>query len=119
MKRDLKVFLNDILTACKDIQDFTQDLDFEEFIEDRKSTSAVIRQFEIIGEASKNVSPDIKNNYPDIPWKNITGMRDRLIHGYFGIDYKLVWNTTKVHIPDLIKAIQQILIDINDNKNNI
>ena len=118
MKRDLKLFLNDILTACKDIQDFTGGMDFDQFIQDKKTSSAVIRQFEIIGEAAKNVPDSVRTNYPVIPWKDISGMRDRLIHGYFGIDYHLVWYTIMSNIPDLIVYVQQILLDMENEENN-
>jgi len=113
MKREYKLFLHDILTACIDIQDFTSGMNFDQFVQDRKTNSAVIRQFEVIGEAVKNIPEWIKDKAPDIPWKDIAGMRDRLIHGYFGIDYNLVWETTVHNIPELYKNILIIIEDID------
>jgi len=93
MKRDDKLFLKDIVKSCEYIQQFVEGLTFEEFMSDEKTSSAVIRKFEIIGEAVKNIPEFIRNRYPDILWKDMAGMRDRLIHGYFGIDYFIVWNS--------------------------
>jgi uncharacterized protein with HEPN domain len=105
MKRDLALFLKNILSACEDIQDFVQGMDYNSFVHDNKTSSAVIRQFEIIGEAAKNVPHSIKQNYTNVPWKEVSGMRDRLIHGYFGVDYYLVWDTITTKVPELKESI--------------
>lgn len=118
MKRDLKLFLKDILLACKDIQDFVAGMKLDQFIKDRKTSSAVIRQFEIIGEATKKIPESLRIKYPGIPWKDISGMRDRLIHGYFGVDYYLVWDTIQSEIPELIAYVQQIILDLDKKENN-
>ena len=70
-------------------------MDFREFCADDKTSSAVIRKLEIIGEATKNIPDNIQKQYPNIPWREMAGMRDKLIHFYFGVDYKLVWTTIK------------------------
>jgi len=116
MKRDVNLFLNDIVAACLDIIDFVGDMDYDTFVQDKKTCSAVIRQFEIIGEAAKNVSDAIKEQYPKVAWKDIAGMRDRLIHGYFGIDLHLVWDTITIKIPELESSIRKILDDLKDQK---
>ena len=85
---------------------------YNELISDDKTVSAVIRKFEIIGEASKNVSLEIKDRYPEIPWKNMAGMRNTLIHAYFGIDYKLVWDSIKIQIPEVKLQLEKILDDL-------
>ncbi len=109
MKRDIKLFLQDILTAISAINSFIDSMNFESFQDDDKTTSAVIRKLEIIGEAIKYLPEELKNKYPEIKWKEIAGMRDRLIHGYFGIDYSLVWETITVNLPLLQKEIIMIL----------
>lgn len=109
MKRDDNLFLQDIIKACAYIQEFVEGIDFDQFLDDEKTRSAVIQKFEIIGEAAKNVPKFIKKKYPDVAWKDMAGMRDRLIHGYFGVDYFLVWDTIKSDIPNIISLISQIL----------
>ena len=107
--RDPKVYLKDILEAIEAIERFVQGMDFETFINDDLISSAVIRKLEIIGEASKNVSEAIKQVNPIVPWKKMAGMRDKLIHFYFGIKYKLVWQTIKKDIPQIKPLILNIL----------
>lgn len=116
MKRDYKLFLQDILDACHHIQKFVHDVNFELFLDDEKTSSAVIRKFEVIGETAKNIPEFITEKYPDIEWKDMAGMRDRLIHGYFGVDLVLVWETIQYDVPRIIAIISKILKDIPDLK---
>ncbi|HAO22821.1 MAG TPA: hypothetical protein DCQ37_21625 [Desulfobacteraceae bacterium] len=109
MKREYRLFLKDIAESCIFIEEFVKDMDFEQFLNDEKTLSAVIRKLEIIGEAAKNIPDSVKKKYPNIQWKQMTGMRDRLIHGYFGISIRLIWGTVRNDIPPLIKAIFQVL----------
>lgn len=97
--RNHSLYLKDILTAVVAI---------EEFREDDRTSSAVIRKFEIIGEATKKIPAPLKKKHPEIPWKEMAGMRDKLIHFYFGIDYKLVWQTIKHRIPQIKPLIRGI-----------
>ncbi|MFH1441075.1 MAG: DUF86 domain-containing protein [Candidatus Omnitrophota bacterium] len=99
--RDYKLYLKDILSAIKAIEKFVKGMEIEEFRRDDKTASAVIRKFEIIGEAAKKIPEDVKQSYPLIPWKEMAGMRDKLIHFYFGIDYNLVWQVIKHRIPQI------------------
>lgn len=95
-------FIRDISENIQKIENFTKDYDYDSFAKDEKTVYAVIRCFEIIGEASKNISEKVKDKYPFIPWKKIAGMRDILIHHYFGFDYKTLWETIKIRIPEKI-----------------
>ncbi len=110
--RDISLYLQDILEAMLALEMFVEGMSFEEFKEDDKTTSAVIRKFEIIGEASKQIPDEFRVKYPQIPWKEMSGMRDRLIHFYFGIKYELVWHTIKDVIPVVKPAVQEMLKDI-------
>ena len=94
------------------IERFVEEMDFETFADDDMRVSAVIRKFEIIGEASKSVPESIKQKYTSIPWSDMAGMRDRLIHFYFGIKYDLVWNTIKQDIPEVKPLIREILEEL-------
>jgi uncharacterized protein with HEPN domain len=88
-------YLKDIVAAMDAIEKFVEGIDFDRFQNDDLISSAVIRKFEVIGEASKNIPDDVRSKYPQIPWKEMAGMRDRLIHFYFGIKFDLVWHTIK------------------------
>jgi uncharacterized protein with HEPN domain len=110
--RDSKLYLKDILAAMEAIEQFVKGIDFETFKNDDMMSSAVIRKFEILGEATKNIPEEIKQKYSAIPWKDMSGMRDRLIHFYFGIKYELVWETIKKEIPKVKSSVRKILDDL-------
>ena len=108
MKDDL-VFLKHIAGAIQRIEEYTKGLSYQPFLTAFLTQDGVIRQIEIIGEASKRISQQTKEKYPALPWKDMVGMRDRLIHGYFGVDLLAVWNTVEKDIPFLKKEIHRIL----------
>lgn len=114
MKRRQDLYLNDILHATKAIREFTADMDFELFLNDYKTQSAVIRQYEIIGEAIKGPDNPLKEKYPDTDWKGIAGMRDILIHNYFGVDLEIVWKTTASELQKLERTVSKIFKEINN-----
>jgi uncharacterized protein with HEPN domain len=104
-KRRDKDFLGDIQEAMEAVAFYTKGMTFRKFLDDRKTQDAVVRNFEVMGEAAKNISPFFKGKYPDVPWREIAGLRDKLIHFYFGIDYKIVWSITKKALPKLRRQI--------------
>lgn len=110
--RDISLYFQDILNAMLAIEKFVEGIDFEEFKADDKTSSAVIRKFEIIGEAAKQVPDDMRKIYGQLPWKEMAGMRDRLIHFYFGVKHELVWQTIKDVVPAVKPVIQEILRNI-------
>jgi uncharacterized protein with HEPN domain len=107
--RDYKLYVKDILDAAEAIESFVEGVDFEKFRADDKTTSAVIRKFEIIGEAAKHVPDAIREKYPTVPWKEMAGMRDKLIHFYMGVKYELVWRTIKDVIPQIKPVLRQMI----------
>ena len=103
-------FIDDILSAINSIFEYTHNIDYDKFINNKMIIDAVIRNFEIIGEAAKNISDDIRNKYPDISWKELAGMRDKLIHNYFGISHEIIWDSIK---NELIYYGEEKLIQTN------
>jgi uncharacterized protein with HEPN domain len=102
-------FIGDIQEAMELSVLYAKGLTFRKFLEDRKTQDAVVRNLEVMGEAAKNLSLAFKAKYPDVPWKTLAGLRDKLIHFYFGIDYKIVWSVVKKELPKLRKQINEIL----------
>ncbi|WP_423792286.1 DUF86 domain-containing protein [Methanocaldococcus indicus] len=119
-KRDTKAFLYDILSYMDDIIEFTKDMDYEEFINNKAIKYAVIRCLEVIGEAVKKIPKDISEKYPHIPFRELARMRDKLIHQYFGVDYLVVWETAKYEIPEIKREFEKIIKDIEgENENSL
>jgi len=108
MNKDYRVFITHILECIEKIEEYTSALTKEEFLNNAQIQDAVMRRIEIIGEAVKNIPSEVKDKYPDIPWKRITGMRDILIHGYFGVDMELTWKVAATDLKDLKKKILEI-----------
>lgn len=112
-RRDADYFF-DILEAVQRILEYTQGQDRQIFLEDIKTQDAVIRNLEVIGEATKNLSLPFRNQYPQIPWKEMAGLRDRLIHHYFGVNNEIVWQIVQQEMPGLKRKIEQILPGLED-----
>ena len=109
MPQDYKVYMEDILAAAEKVIRYTTGLSPENFVQDEKTFDAVIRNLEIIGEAVKNIPDDVRKQFPDIEWKKIAGLRDILIHEYFGIDVEIVWDVITNKLPSLKRDVREIL----------
>jgi uncharacterized protein with HEPN domain len=109
MKENDRIRIQHIIDAAQEALSFMRDVDQENFSNNRMMILSVIKEIEIIGEAVSKISDEVKLKYFDIPWKDIVGMRNRLIHGYFDVDAKLVWNTTKIDLPPLVSSLEAIL----------
>jgi len=113
MKEDLPL-IEHILDSINAIESFSKNMKKEKLISSRLRQSAIVREIEIIGEATKNISKNLKNKHPEIEWKEIVGTRDKMIHHYFGVDLNIIWNIIKINIPDLKVKISKIKKELND-----
>jgi len=108
-KRNDIDILNDILIASKRACEYCSDMNYETFTKDNKTQDAVIRNIEIVGEATKQLSESMHKSSKSIPWKSMAGMRDKLIHHYFGINIDIVWNVVKNDLPSIIDKLKKII----------
>ncbi|MGQ9597338.1 MAG: HepT-like ribonuclease domain-containing protein [Thermoproteota archaeon] len=111
MKREFLDYIEDIIEAMEDSMSFVKDTNYDDFVKDKMKIYAAIRAIEVIGEAVKKIPKSVKNRYTEIPWKDMAGMRDKLIHEYFGVDLRRVWKTVKEDIPNLKPLFEKILKD--------
>ena len=111
-KREAGDYLEDIIEAMNRAEEFIGNIAIEDFAKDQKTVFAVVRALEIIGEAVKNIPENVKTAYPQVPWRSMAGMRNKLIHEYFGVKLELIWKTAKKKIPPLKPIFQKILQDM-------
>jgi len=107
-KRDYRDYVDDILNSINDVDKFVGKMEFKDFKEDKKTINATIRSIEVIGEASQKIPKPLKSKFPDIPWDKMAGMRNKLIHEYFGVDIEILWQTIKEDIPSLEPLIIEV-----------
>lgn len=110
--RDPALCLKDILESIDLIEQFVAGMELDDFRKDIKTSDAVMKRLENIGEATKHIPDEIKDQYPEVPWKEMAGMRDKLVHFYFGVKHELVWSAVKGRIPSLIPLLKEILDEL-------
>ncbi len=110
--RDSQDYLADLLTSAREVKAFTRGMSFARFEKDRKTINAVIRSLEVMGEAAKQIPEDLKRRHPEIPWKRMAGMRDKLIHEYSGVDLEIVWTVLREELPPLVPLLKSIYREV-------
>ncbi len=113
-RKSPKIYLDDIVESITRIQRYTRGMDREQFLKDIKTQDAVIRNLEIFGEAVKHLPDSFTGSYPKVPWKRISGMRDKLIHHYFGVSLEIVWETIQHDLPEIQPALKKIQSSIDE-----
>jgi len=112
-KRDWTLFLQDMLDIIGKIGQYTSGMSFHDFLQDSRTQDAVVRNLEVLGEAARRIPPDIQERYPEIPWAQIVGMRNRLAHGYFLVDYGIVWEIVQNELSPLREKLEQIAREVS------
>lgn len=110
MSRDHLLFLDDIALASERIVRYTIDLSFEDFLADDQARDAVLHNLAVIGEAVKHVPDEVRHRYPLVEWRKIAGLRDIVMHEYFGVDYDIIWDVVRNEVPELQAEIRAILV---------
>ncbi|HEW92275.1 MAG TPA: DUF86 domain-containing protein [Thermotogaceae bacterium] len=118
MKRKSSLYIKDLLEAMEKIEEFTQGMSFEDFIQDDKTSSAVVRKLEIIGEAVKQLPKEVRDRFEEIPWSSLAKTRDKIIHFYHGMDYEIIWRIIKEELPLLKSSFEKIHIKLLQEKRN-
>ena len=112
MKREIGDYIQDILEAMINAVKFIENMSYDEFSHDTKTIYAILRAIEVIGEATKNIPDEVRKKYPAIPWKEMAGMRDKVIHEYFGVKIERVWLTVKEDIPGIKPLIKKVFEEL-------
>ena len=114
MKRKIKLYIGDMLENIALAQEMIRGMDYSSFVNDRRTNYAVIRCIEIIGEAAKRVPDELRRKYAAIPWKEMAGMRDMVVHFYMGIDYEIVWRVVTERFPHLKPSLEQMYAELDE-----
>jgi uncharacterized protein with HEPN domain len=109
MTRNVSLYIKDMVQNMQDAEEFVRGFSYGQFADDKRTFNAVVRSLEVIGEAAKNIPDEIRRGYPSVPWKEMAGMRDKVIHFYFGVNKEAVWIAVKERIPAIRPIIEKIM----------
>jgi uncharacterized protein with HEPN domain len=109
VSRSLQLYLEDICTSCVKVQRYTLNMTLEDFVADERTYDAVVRNLQIIGEAVKQIPPEIRDRYPAVEWRKIAGLRDILAHAYFSLENETLWDIVQNKVPELLEQMQRIV----------
>jgi len=109
MSRDYRLYLDDMREASEKVLRYTHDMDYEEFKLDEKTFDAVVRNLEVIGEAAKHIPDEVRERYPRVEWRRISGLRDMVVHEYFNADEDILWDVVRNRVPELLEQVKEIL----------
>ena len=109
MSRDYRLYLDDTRESCEKVLRYVRGLTFDQFMHDEKTFDAVVRNLEVIGEATKHIPLDVRSRYPEVEWPKIAGLRDVVVHEYFGLDEDILWDVVQNHVPVLLNHVLRIL----------
>ena len=112
-KRDVRLFLADMLDSIGKIERYTAGMDFARFAEDERTVDAVVRNLEILGEAARQIPEEVRHRYPAIPWRRVVGLRNIVVHAYFAVDLEIIWTIIQENLPMLKQALQRMLADLD------
>ena len=116
VERNYLLYLEDMLNSMKKIQEYIKEMDFNEFKKNSLVSDAVIRNFEVLGEASKNIPDKVKVKYPDVPWNKMYSLRNLVSHAYFGVDYEILWEIAKNYLPANMVALESVILKEKSNE---
>lgn len=119
MTRDLRLYVEDILASLDRVEQYTRGLDEQSFVENVQAQDAVLRRLEVMGEAVKNIPPAVRSRYPEIPWRSIAGLRDVLIHQYFGVNLHRTWLVVKENLPTIKAGLMRVQQDLANDDGDV
>ncbi len=118
MSRDVRIYLEDILESASRVLEYAEHMEFDDFLANKMAYDAILRNLELIGEAAKNVPNEIRGHYSQVEWRKIAGLRDVLVHQYFGLEDETLWNIVKTEVPELLEQVKRILASESKNQDD-